>query len=233
MQGIPGPLRGPGPGSWWALSALLRLAEQLGQLGLDVDEVGLLAGRHDRVGALEEVGDLLDRRLEVGLAERERTARCSARGRASRPRSRPTARPRRRRGPHGPRCRWTAALARRSTRPAHRARRGTRCGSRTGLPSSSKGSPRVARSSAGERPAEVRVLPIPCCCCSSSVQPQSGAGSRLGGAGLFVVTRPVGDSCEYGALDRQYAWLLPFALVSAARPRGSRQRYPSVSGHRY
>src|ERR1700758_4749319 len=55
----------PGREALW----LLRLAEQFGQLGLDVDEVGLVAGRHDRVGALEEVGDLLDRRLEVGLAE--------------------------------------------------------------------------------------------------------------------------------------------------------------------
>ena len=52
------------------VKGLLRLADQVVELGLDVDEVGLVAGRHDRVGPLEEVGDLVDRRLEVGLAER-------------------------------------------------------------------------------------------------------------------------------------------------------------------
>src|SRR6185437_16540827 len=61
---------GPGREAGGALSARsLRLAQQLGQLSLDVDEVGLLARRHDRVGAREEIGDLLDRRLEVSLAE--------------------------------------------------------------------------------------------------------------------------------------------------------------------
>jgi hypothetical protein len=62
---------GPSREAAVALSALsLRLTEQFVQLGLNVDEVGFLAGRHDRVRALEKVGDLLDRGLEVGLAER-------------------------------------------------------------------------------------------------------------------------------------------------------------------
>src|SRR5690348_1143716 len=51
---------------------LRRLAQQVGQLGLDIDVVGLLAGRHHLVRLAKEVGDLLDRRLEVRLAERRR-----------------------------------------------------------------------------------------------------------------------------------------------------------------
>src|ERR1700728_4111807 len=64
------PARYGGTGREARVSALsLGLADHVGQFGLDVDEVGLLAAGHDRVGALEEVRDLLDRRLEVGLAE--------------------------------------------------------------------------------------------------------------------------------------------------------------------
>jgi hypothetical protein len=48
---------------------LLRLAEQIGQLGADIDESALVALSNDRVGPLKEVGDLPDRRLEVRLAE--------------------------------------------------------------------------------------------------------------------------------------------------------------------
>jgi hypothetical protein len=49
---------------------LRRLAKQVGELGLDVDVVALLAGRHDLVSLAQEVRDILDRRLEVRLAER-------------------------------------------------------------------------------------------------------------------------------------------------------------------
>src|SRR6185437_2176453 len=143
-----------------------------------------------------------------------------------RPRRSSTARRRRRPGLPDPRCRWTAALARRSTPPAHQGRRGTRCGSRTGLPSSSTGSLRAARSSAAGRPAEVRVLPIPCCCCSSSVQPQSGVGARLGIPSSLFVTRPVGDSCEYGALGGQMSDCFRLHLCRLRGRRGSCQRYP-------
>ena len=47
-----------------------RRAEQVGQFGLNVHEVALVAGRHERVGPPQEVGDVLDRCLEVCLAER-------------------------------------------------------------------------------------------------------------------------------------------------------------------
>src|SRR5216684_4218480 len=79
---------GTGRESWWRL---LRLPEQVGQLGRDVDEVALLALGDDRVGPRQEVGDLLDRRLEVGLAERRReldvqdAARCAVGGAGGRP----------------------------------------------------------------------------------------------------------------------------------------------------
>jgi hypothetical protein len=68
VQGESRPVTGARAGKlWWGL---LRLAEQVGQLGLDVHEVGLFARGDDRVGPLEEVGDLLDRRFEVRLTER-------------------------------------------------------------------------------------------------------------------------------------------------------------------
>ena len=47
-----------------------RLAQDTGEFGLDVHVIGFLAGRDDLVGAAEKVGDLLDRRLVVRLAER-------------------------------------------------------------------------------------------------------------------------------------------------------------------
>src|SRR6516225_10387093 len=63
--GSPGERDGPGSLLWSG-----RLAEQVGQFGFDVDVVALVAGRDDLVGPAEEVGNVLDRRLEVRLAER-------------------------------------------------------------------------------------------------------------------------------------------------------------------
>ena len=47
-----------------------RLAEEIGEFRLDVHVVGLLTHRDDLVRAAQEVRDILDRRLEVRLAER-------------------------------------------------------------------------------------------------------------------------------------------------------------------
>src|SRR5262245_174848 len=47
-----------------------RLAEQVGQFALDVDMAALVAGRDDLIRPAEEVRNVLDRRLEVRLAER-------------------------------------------------------------------------------------------------------------------------------------------------------------------
>ena len=129
----PGPLRGPGRGAGGALGAPTgRLADQVGELGLDVDESAPRRPARSRG---------LRRKSEISLIGASKWAWPNGEDSSmfstlpgSRPRSRTTATPGRRQGPRGPRCPWTADLARRSTRPAHRAQRGTRCGSRRGPP---------------------------------------------------------------------------------------------------
>jgi hypothetical protein len=64
------PARGIRAGKLAVCCLLGGLTEQVGQFGLDVDMVTLIARRHNLIRAAKEVRDLLDGSLEVRLAER-------------------------------------------------------------------------------------------------------------------------------------------------------------------
>ena len=173
--GVPARYGGTGPGSWRCARYCAWRSRSVSSASTSTKSVSSPAG-DDRVGPLEEVGDLLDRRLEVGLAEGrgqldvQHAARRAVRGAGRRP--------------DDDVAEALAALDAAGQQvsredPLHRLvepdveRDADRVRVFLGVVT---GSPRAARSSAGERPAVGRVLPKPCCCCSSSVQPQSAVG---------------------------------------------------------